>query len=100
MGPENVFSTAHEICHYHWNCLAPETIEALISQMCSDHFALICEFEFLENEDNSTYQAKGPGSPDTGEPFELEPQCLISEIEDLGGFSDDDVLTTMLGTMS
>lgn len=90
VGPENLFSTARDICHYRRNRLAPETIEALITQMCSDRFALSCEFEFLEDEDNSTSQAKGPGSPDAGEPLELEPECLISETEDLGGFSDDD----------
>lgn len=90
VGPENLFSTARDVCHYRRNRLAPETIEAHMIQMCSDRFALSREFEFLEDEDNAASQAKEPDNSDTGEPLELEPECFISETEDLGGFSDDD----------
>lgn len=67
VGPKNLFSAACDICHYRRNRLASKTNEAHMTQMCSDCFVLSCEFEFLEDEDNSISQVKGPGSLDADE---------------------------------
>ena len=49
VGVENLFSSARDICHYHRNRLIPETIEAIMYQMCTDRFKVNKEFQDLSD---------------------------------------------------
>jgi uncharacterized protein YdcH (DUF465 family) len=56
VGVERLFNTARDICHYRRCRLNPETINALMLQICTDRFEIKEEFqqiqEDLEGEDH------------------------------------------------
>lgn len=49
VGVESLFNSARDICHYRRSRLAPETIEAIMLQMCTDNFRIADEFKFTSD---------------------------------------------------
>lgn len=83
VGVENLFSAARDVCHYRRNRLAPETIEAIMIQMCADRFEMKKDFQFSPD-DIPEFEVYCTRS-DEEEP----PDAYISEGEDAGGIEED-----------
>ena len=78
---ENLFSLACDICHYHWNCLASETIEAIMLQMYVIHFAIKKKFEFQS--DQEEYNEVSSKTDD------IAPKQWISDVENADEFDKE-----------
>lgn len=80
VGVENLFSVTRDVCHYRRNRLAPETIEAIMLQMCVDRFEMKKEFQFQsEGEEYNSVSSKAD---------EIVPELWISDVEDADGFDE------------
>lgn len=92
VGVENLFNSARDICHYRRSQLAPDTIEASITQMCNDRFQLKEEFLFLQDQMDDNITTQVTGSASAKDVLEVITDDRISDEEDEGGLEDDEGL--------
>ena len=58
---EWIFNTAHDVCHYHWNCLNSDTIEMIMLMKWYEKLRL---WKFEKNSDSSNEKKKQEAETD------------------------------------
>ena len=92
VGVENLFSTARDICHYRRSRLSPETIEAIMLQMCTDRFMIAYEFQQLSDASDIEPIASESSSRDAQDMkgIEQEMEHYISDDEIITDYTEED----------
>lgn len=83
---ERLFNSSRDICHYRRSCLHPETIEALMLQMCTDRFTIAEEYQDILDDlspDSITFTAEDQEDDEPMTTF------YISENEDIDDLDND-----------
>jgi hypothetical protein len=88
VGVERLFNTSRDVCHYRRSRLHPDTIEAIMLQICTDRFTINEEYkDIIEEMNPEDIQFTLPD--DDNDEEDITATIYISDIEDLDDLEDD-----------
>jgi len=88
VGIERMFNSGRDICHYRRGRLNPETVRALMLQMCGDHFEIKNEFKDIQEQVTDELEEILAEESMEDDDFSADENAHISDDEEIDAIDD------------